>query len=97
MAKFYWHAGKKNWASAPDRRSRRRLSPAIHSDVMHALYAPFDGKLYDSKSQMNAAAKARGLECVGNDSSFLNPAPRETQIPDGLESDLRRAIQETLK
>ena len=69
-------------------------APYIRSDGMDATLNHADGQLYDSKSAYERAVKAAGCEIVGNDSAFQGNRTPENTTPEGLENDIKDAIDQ---
>ena len=56
--------------------------PMLSLDTMEPVQSQLDGKLYDSKAALRRTYKEHGVIEVGNDSSVLEPKPREVPRPD---------------
>lgn len=64
--------------------------PMLALDTMDPVQSQLDGRFYDSKAALRKTYKEAGVVEVGNDSSVLNPKPREKPKPD------RKAIRESV-
>jgi len=52
-------------------------APLLALDTMEPVQSMLDGKMYDSKSALRATYRQAGVTEVGNDSSVLNPKPKQ--------------------
>lgn len=59
---------------------------AVQQDTIGDTWAPFDGKVYDSKSRLRAAAAAQGLVELGD----AQPKPKAPEAPKGIRDTLER-------
>lgn len=86
-----WHDLDQPWPIAcmkiePDKRGP--YSVHVISDVMPPVQGQHDGKMYDSKTQLRASYRARGLIEVGNDPARFSRSriePERKQIRAALE------------
>lgn len=68
--------------------------PMVVSDQMDAVRCMADGKMYESKSQMHAVHKARGLIEVGNDiPAAMKHAEIRPERPKVTKADVAAAAQ----
>lgn len=66
----------------------------VVSDQMDAVRCMADGKFYDSKSQMSAVHKAKGLIEVGNDiPAAMRHAEIRPERPRVSKADIAQAVQ----
>lgn len=65
-------------------------APMLIGDTMEPVQSQLDGRMYDSKSTLRATYKQAGVVEVGNDSSVVNPKPRQKTKPN--RQDIKAAV-----